>query len=120
MTDDEKKPPRIIEATGNPLPPQAVLVPVALPLSDDEREALRREGAREAIEAMMPLLYDYTGLRLGFGPMATRRPTHGRCCTCQECGFEYDSCICEHNEIYDKVARLRARYAEPQPEREGK
>jgi len=22
------------------------------------------------------------------------KPTHGTCCTCQTCGWDYDNCIC--------------------------
>ena len=28
-----------------------------------------------------------------------RKPTHGSCCTCQECGYDHDDCVCLHNEI---------------------
>lgn len=29
----------------------------------------------------------------------TRKPTHGSCCTCQDCGHYSDECICTHNEV---------------------
>lgn len=25
----------------------------------------------------------------------TRKPTHGNCCTCQDCGQGHDECVCE-------------------------
>ena len=25
-----------------------------------------------------------------------RKPTHGSCCTCQECGQVHDECICKY------------------------
>lgn len=25
-----------------------------------------------------------------------RRPTHGPCCTCQECGQAHDECVCQY------------------------
>jgi hypothetical protein len=35
----------------------------------------------------------------------TRKPTHGRCCTCQDCGFSHDDCECDRNE---RTVRWRA------------
>lgn len=31
-----------------------------------------------------------------------RKPTHGTCCTCQTCGFDYDSCECGNNRFHDQ------------------
>lgn len=28
------------------------------------------------------------------------KPTHGSCCTCQECGQNYDDCVCENNRCF--------------------
>ena len=35
-----------------------------------------------------------------------RKPTHGSCCTCQECGYFYDDCVCENNKILKEIADL--------------
>lgn len=29
--------------------------------------------------------------------LPNRKPNHGSCCTCQECGNPYEDCICDHN-----------------------
>ena len=37
-----------------------------------------------------------------------RKPTHGECCTCQDCGYYYDDCVCDDNRIITTVQeRLR-------------
>ena len=37
-----------------------------------------------------------------------RKPTHGECCTCQDCGYYHDECVCRDNEIITTVReRLR-------------
>lgn len=37
-----------------------------------------------------------------------RKPTHGPCCTCQDCGYYHDECVCGDNEIITAVQeRLR-------------
>lgn len=28
-----------------------------------------------------------------------RVPTHGSCCTCQDCGYGHDECVCNSNEL---------------------
>lgn len=25
-----------------------------------------------------------------------RKPGHGTCCTCQDCGYDYDNCVCNY------------------------
>ena len=30
-------------------------------------------------------------------------PGHGICCTCQKCGYNYDDCVCFHNELLDTI-----------------
>ena len=35
----------------------------------------------------------------GAEPIAKKIPSHGPCCTCQECGWDYDHCVCEHNRL---------------------
>ena len=32
-------------------------------------------------------------------PRAKRRGSHGSCCTCQKCGYDFDECVCLSNEI---------------------
>lgn len=34
------------------------------------------------------------------------KPGHGSCCTCQKCGYGYDDCVCEHNELLGKLMGL--------------
>lgn len=42
------------------------------------------------------------------------RPTHGRCCTCQDCGWDYDHCQCGYSGDPEK-----ARLLEDEIERRG-
>ena len=35
-----------------------------------------------------------------------RKPTHGSCCTCQDCGYHHDECVCEDNEIITAIKNL--------------
>ena len=40
-----------------------------------------------------------------------RKPTHGSCCTCQTCGYDYDDCYCESNakiKAYGYIKQLEA------------
>jgi hypothetical protein len=46
--------------------------------------------------------------------MAWTKPTHGRCCTCQVCGWDYDNCQCGYTEDPEK-----ARLLEDEIERRG-
>ena len=34
------------------------------------------------------------------------KPTHGTCCTCQDCGRPYDECVCTDNEIIKAIKKL--------------
>jgi len=36
-----------------------------------------------------------------------RKPTHGTCCTCQDCGWYHDECICGDNEIIEAIKKLQ-------------
>lgn len=38
--------------------------------------------------------------------MPERKATHGSCCTCQDCGYYHDECICGDNEIIESVIKL--------------
>ena len=44
------------------------------------------------------------------------KPTHGNCCTCQDCWWDHDSCICEDlrfHEVLDKlITKLNGDYHE--------
>ncbi len=48
------------------------------------RDLVVREAIREAREELLK-------------GVTMRKPTHGSCCTCQTCGFEYDDCSCAEN-----------------------
>ncbi len=43
----------------------------------------------------------------GFQIIKPIKPRHGSCCTCQECGYFHDECVCEHNEIVQAFLDLR-------------
>lgn len=45
------------------------------------------------------LLKEYTQWKPGMGILAPQKPSHGPCCTCQVCGHDHDTCVCEHNTI---------------------
>lgn len=32
-----------------------------------------------------------------------RKPTHGTCCTCQTCGWDYENCICGYSQYLEKT-----------------
>ena len=34
------------------------------------------------------------------------KPGHGPCCTCQDCGYYHDDCVCEDNEIITAIKNL--------------
>ena len=36
-----------------------------------------------------------------------RKPTHGNCCTCQECGHYHDECVCEYNHLLSELSKLK-------------
>ncbi len=48
-------------------------------------------------------------------PQPTRRPTHGPCCTCQRCGHDYDSCVCEGNDMLQVIDEVFALYERARP-----
>ena len=51
------------------------------------------------IERLKEALVEYTDYRPDVGKVLPIKPTHGPCCTCQDCGQHYDDCVCEHNAI---------------------
>ncbi len=34
------------------------------------------------------------------------KPSHGPCCTCQDCGYYHDDCVCYHNELLTELNDL--------------
>ena len=46
------------------------------------------------------------GYLMGKEPIKTRKPTHGRCCTCQDCGHGHDECVCDHNELLKEIKEI--------------
>lgn len=42
----------------------------------------------------------------GSDPISTVKPTHGSCCTCQDCGYYHDECVCSHNELLFELAKI--------------
>lgn len=35
-----------------------------------------------------------------------RKPTHGSCCTCQTCGWDYDSCQCGYSRYLEHAWKI--------------
>ncbi len=66
------------------------------------------EGAKAQLkndrEWFVDLLIEKGYLR-GREVLETQKPTHGNCCTCQGCGYAYDGCICEHNELLEALLK---------------
>ena len=61
------------------------------------------DDALRLLEEFGPLKKDVCGL------LPTRKPTHGSCCTCQDCGEDYDDCVCSHNECWTRIQEILAR-----------
>jgi len=59
------------------------------------------------VSDIIPILEEYADLR-GTEFLDTRKPTHGSCCTCQDCGHDHDSCVCNHNEILDAIIKIKS------------
>lgn len=36
-------------------------------------------------------------------PKYNKKPTHGSCCTCQECWYSNDECVCESNRLVNII-----------------
>jgi hypothetical protein len=53
----------------------------------------------DKIDRLLYILEEYTSWERNRGIYPTQKPTHGSCCTCQDCGYDHDQCVCEHNEI---------------------
>lgn len=89
--------------------------------SDDEKFISSLvDSLAESLKRAKKLLEKYTGLRPGIGHIPTIKPSHGSCCTCQECGHDYDECCCEHNAIYSEAVTFDAILEEYRKFKEGK
>ncbi len=58
-----------------------------------------------SLEKVLDILNLY-GVLTGYSQKEKRKPTHGGCCTCQECGRDYDNCVCEHNDVLASLLEL--------------
>ena len=63
-----------------------------------EIAVLLKAQLKQVVEWLIDLLVD-EGYLQGREILETRRPTHGTCCTCQDCGHEHLECICDHNRL---------------------
>ena len=54
---------------------------------------------------VVELLVDH-GILHGDGVIEPITPSHGPCCTCQSCGFDFDSCVCDHNSLLKDLLEL--------------
>ena len=57
------------------------------------------------LDDVINLLIEEGDLR-GKDKIKHTKPTHGPCCTCQDCGYYHDDCVCYHNELLDKLNKL--------------
>lgn len=57
------------------------------------------DEAKAKIDKLLKIIEDYTNWQSGRGLISHAKPGHGPCCTCQKCGYDYDMCVCDHNEI---------------------
>lgn len=45
-----------------------------------------------------------SGVAIGIDhKLPPEKPSHGPCCTCQQCGRDYDYCVCGHNDTLDEL-----------------
>lgn len=73
---------------------------------DYEHAAVAWNAERDAERKAIRELLIEEGILRGHEPIATQNPTHGSCCTCQKCGSPHDECVCTHNEVLEKLARI--------------
>ncbi len=73
----------------------------------DENESIEKEtntdvagrvNALVRLRDVIEILKEYSDL-MDLKYREIRKPTHGTCCTCQDCGHDHDECVCNHNEI---------------------
>jgi len=58
------------------------------------------------LQDVISLFLEYGELKQE-GYMETTTPTHGPCCTCRECGYDHDNCVCLHNELWKDIENLK-------------
>ncbi len=82
MNDEELQHKIAVEISGSPFPSARSLKKAAaiLQLTKQDREAQKSDRINY-------LKYRITQLK--------RKPTHGNCCTCQDCGQPHDECTCD-------------------------
>lgn len=34
------------------------------------------------------------------------KPAHGSCCCCVRCGHSYDDCVCDHNNLLQRIMEI--------------
>ena len=62
----------------------------------------RKETLIEERNRIIDILIDQEYLG-GTVLLPTRKPTHGNCCTCQDCGQGHDECVCYHNNLLSAI-----------------
>lgn len=55
-----------------------------------------------SLDDVLKVLMD-EGVIRSLTPVEKIKPTHGPCCTCQDCGQDHDGCVCETNELLAKL-----------------
>ncbi len=61
-----------------------------------------------AYDDVVDLLIEWGELR-GREPIPRfgTKPSHGICCTCQDCWYPHDECVCLHNELLERLQALK-------------
>lgn len=57
------------------------------------------------LEDVVRLLMEY-GYLQGMWKKEIKKPTHGSCCMCQDCGYWHDECVCLHNETLEELNKV--------------
>lgn len=57
------------------------------------------------LEDIVNILKEYADF-YGLEKKDHKKPGHGSCCTCQNCGYCYDECVCLHNEILEELKKV--------------
>ena len=69
--------------------------------------SVEQQQAYLSMPAVIALLVD-EGVLQCEAPILVRRPKHGPCCTCQDCGHAHDECVCQHNRILESLEKIAA------------
>lgn len=67
----------------------------------------RGVGMKLEFSKVIDILVDFGYLKNTAGPIAPTKPTRGSCCTCQDCGYYHDNCVCTHNELWKALEAAR-------------